>query len=75
MHTHMRIHTHLLLARSSSHLEEEGIQPNDWAQSWLRYLLSRELPLVSLLRLWDTFFSTDMGLDLHIYVALGMDPQ
>jgi hypothetical protein len=61
-----------ILPQLSGHLEEEGIQPNDWAQSWLQFLLSRELPLPSVLRLWDTYFSAPQSLQLHLYVCLAI---
>lgn len=51
-----------------SHFEEEEINSNDWATSWLQYLLACELPLDCVLRLWDTYFA--VGLELHIYVCL-----
>jgi len=56
----------------SSHLEEEGIQPNDWARSWLQSLLSHALPLQAVLRLWDSYFSSPEGLQLHIFVCLAI---
>jgi hypothetical protein len=55
-----------------NHFEEEEVQPNDWAQSWLQWVLSRELPLSSLVRLWDTYLSCDEGLELHLYVCLAI---
>lgn len=53
-----------------NHFEEEEINSNDWAPSWLQFLLSNELPLDCVLRLWDTYFSGELGLELHIYVCL-----
>lgn len=53
-----------------NHFEEEEISSNDWASSWLQYLLACELPLDCVLRLWDTYFSGELGLELHIYVCL-----
>jgi len=55
-----------------NYFEEEELSPNDWAMSWLKYLLSRELPLECIMRLWDTYFSYPDGLDLHIYVCLAI---
>jgi hypothetical protein len=55
-----------------NHFEEEEVQPSEWAQSWLRWLLSKELPLSSVIRLWDTYFSANEGLDLHMYVCLAV---
>jgi len=53
-----------------SHFEEEEVNSNDWATSWLRFLLSCELPLDCVMRLWDTYFADELGLELHIYVCL-----
>ncbi|EFA83949.1 hypothetical protein PPL_03019 [Heterostelium album PN500] len=55
-----------------NHFEEEEINSNDWAMSWLRYLLSVELPLECVLRLWDTYLSAQLGLDLHVFVCLAI---
>mmetsp|Transcript_1781 Transcript_1781/g.2295 ORF Transcript_1781/g.2295 Transcript_1781/m.2295 type:complete len:283 (-) Transcript_1781:105-953(-) len=55
-----------------NYFEEEELSPNDWAMSWLRYLLSKELPLECVLRLWDTYFSEPDGFDLHMYVCLAI---
>lgn len=52
-----------------NHFEEEEINSNDWATSWLQYLLACELPLDCVLRLWDTYFA-EPGLELHLYVCL-----
>lgn len=43
----------------------------EWAASWFQFLLSRELPLDCVMRLWDTYFAGPDGLRLHIYVCLG----
>lgn len=53
-----------------NHFEEEEINSNDWAPSWLQFLLSYELPLDCVMRLWDTYFSDPQGLELHLYVCL-----
>jgi len=56
-----------------NHFEEEETHSNDWAMSWLRYLLSCELPLECELRLWDTYFADlEQALDLHIHVCLAI---
>eukprot|EP00128_Syssomonas_multiformis_P018595 Colp12_sorted_trinity150504_noHs@24184 len=55
-----------------SHFEEEELEPNEWAVSWVQYLFAKELQMECLLRLWDTYFSTDYGFDLHIYVCLAV---
>eukprot|EP01095_Lingulamoeba_sp_RSL-Kostka_P001791 TRINITY_DN1258_c0_g1_i1.p1 TRINITY_DN1258_c0_g1~~TRINITY_DN1258_c0_g1_i1.p1 ORF type:complete len:290 (-),score=69.44 TRINITY_DN1258_c0_g1_i1:193-1062(-) len=54
------------------YFEEEDINQNDWAMSWLKWLLSKELPIDCVSRLWDTYFSSDVGIGLHIYVCLAI---
>ncbi|GAM17560.1 hypothetical protein SAMD00019534_007350 [Acytostelium subglobosum LB1] len=61
-----------LIPELFNHFEEEEINSNDWAMSWLQYLLSVELPLECVLRLWDTYLSAQLGLDLHIFVCLAI---
>jgi hypothetical protein len=48
------------------------IDPSRWLQSWLHFMLSVELPLPSLLRLWDYYFSDDECLHMHMFVCLGV---
>jgi len=48
------------------------VDPGSWAVDWLTRFLSKELTLPCLLRLWDTYFSADEGLDLHVYVCLAI---
>ncbi|KAF2073773.1 hypothetical protein CYY_004907 [Polysphondylium violaceum] len=55
-----------------SHFEEEEISNNDWATSWIQNLLSCELPIDCVLRLWDTYLSASLGLDLHVFVCLAI---
>ncbi|KAN0048009.1 hypothetical protein ACTA71_002400 [Dictyostelium dimigraforme] len=55
-----------------SHFEEEEINSNDWATSWIQNYLSCELPIECTLRLWDTYLSGRLGLDLHVYVCLAI---
>ncbi len=43
-----------------------------WLPSWLQFLLSVELPLPALLRLWDFYFSDDECVQMHMFVCLGM---
>ncbi|KAI9178760.1 hypothetical protein H9P43_005422 [Blastocladiella emersonii ATCC 22665] len=40
-----------------NYLDEEEVDAKEWLPSWLRYGLARELPLASLLRLWDVYFA------------------
>ncbi|KAI8049019.1 rab-GTPase-TBC domain-containing protein [Syncephalis plumigaleata] len=51
---------------------EEEVDVNEWATSWLQFLLSKELPLPCLLRLWDIYFSLDGKLENHVYVCLAL---
>jgi len=55
-----------------NYFEEEELLPNDWAMSWLKYVLSHELPFECVLRLWDTYFANPDGFDLHIYVCIAI---
>jgi len=38
----------------------------------LEFLLAKELPLHSVMRLWDTYFASDEGLRMHPYVCLAI---
>ncbi|EFC45351.1 predicted protein [Naegleria gruberi] len=49
----------------------EEVEPNEWCLPWIKYLLSKQLPLDCVRRLWDTYFSTN-DFDLHIYVCLAI---
>ena len=59
-------------------LEEEECSGGAWLQSWLQFLLARDLPLPCLLRLWDSYFAYtashghEATLQLHIYVCLAV---
>jgi len=55
-----------------NYFEEEELLPNQWAMSWLKYLLSHELPFECVLRMWDTYFAGQDGLDLHIYICIAI---
>lgn len=55
-----------------SYFEEEEVDPNSWALSWLKRLLSYELSMENVLRLWDTYLSCPDSLDLHIYICLAI---
>jgi len=43
------------------HFEDEELEPNAWALSWLDFLLAKELPFSCVLRLWDTYFAEEDG--------------
>jgi len=53
------------------YFEQEEVEPNDWANPWIRYMLSRELPMNFVCRLYDQYFATD-DFDLHYYVCLAI---
>eukprot|EP00741_Cyanophora_paradoxa_P022528 tig00021464_g21754.t1 len=55
-----------------NHFEEEELEANEWALSWSKYLLGKELPMQCVLRLWDTYFSACEGLQLHVYACLAI---
>lgn len=54
-----------------SHLHNEGLQFMQFAFRWMNCLLLRELPLVCILRLWDTYLSEERsGFEhFHVYVC------
>jgi len=54
------------------HFENEEINALLWVPSWLRSLLARQLPGECVLRLWDTYFASRDGLELHPFVCLAM---
>ncbi|KAJ1948102.1 hypothetical protein FBU59_001750 [Linderina macrospora] len=60
-----------------NYFEEEDVDVGEWASSWLRYLLAKEMPIRSLLRLWDVYFSMPDFVEFHSFVCLGMvyDPE
>eukprot|EP01104_Vermistella_antarctica_P002767 TRINITY_DN12986_c0_g1_i1.p1 TRINITY_DN12986_c0_g1~~TRINITY_DN12986_c0_g1_i1.p1 ORF type:complete len:294 (+),score=57.21 TRINITY_DN12986_c0_g1_i1:330-1211(+) len=62
----------VILPQLYCYFEEEEIDANAWVPSWLGFLLARELNLVCLYRLWDTYLSCDLGLELHTYVCLAI---
>jgi TBC1 domain family member 2 len=62
----------LLLPEVHNHLEEEDIDFKEWATSWCQFLLSKELPLNCVLRLWDTYFSAQDGIQMHVFVCLAI---
>ncbi|KXS11016.1 RabGAP/TBC [Gonapodya prolifera JEL478] len=61
-----------LLPDLYSHLEDEEVDFADWARSWFQFFLSKELPLECVARLWDTYFSVDEGIELHLFVCLAI---
>lgn len=61
-----------MLPELFTYFEDEEVGPNDWAVSWIRFLLAKELPMDCVLRLWDTYFSCAEGLGLHLYTMLAI---
>ena len=61
-----------LLPQLFAHLQGLFVDTSRWLQSWLQFLLSVELPLPTLLRLWDFYFSDDGCVQMHMFVCLGM---
>lgn len=62
------------------HFYEEELEPNDWALSWyvkfylisrVKTLLSRQLSMKSICRLWEIYFSIN-DFDLHLFVCLAI---
>jgi hypothetical protein len=53
-----------------NYFEEEEVNIREWATSWQRFLLAKELPLFCVQRLWDVYLAD--GLDLHVYVCLAL---
>lgn len=52
------------------HIEEQGLQFIQFAFRWMNCLLMRELPLIHIVRLWDTYLAMDDGFSkFHIYVC------
>jgi hypothetical protein len=56
------------------HFMDEEIDVKDWLSNWFSNILSKELPLDCVLRLWDTYFSIEEanGLELHTFVCLAI---
>eukprot|EP00906_Rhabdomonas_costata_P037191 RCo052288 len=60
-----------------AHLDDEGVEPNQWLMEWLAFLLSKQLPLECVLRLWDFYIvgGTEEWVPLHAYVCLALLQQ
>jgi len=48
-----------LLPELHEHFEAEELEYNEWALPWLQFLLSRELPLECVARLWDSYLAAE----------------
>ncbi|KAF9426252.1 hypothetical protein BGZ76_002844 [Entomortierella beljakovae] len=55
-----------------SYFEEEEVDIKEWAASALQFVLSRELSLENLMRLWDTYFAMPNWIELHPYFCLAI---
>jgi len=53
------------------HLDQEGIHFLQFGFRWMNCLLIREVPLKSLIRVWDTYVSEEVGgfENFHVYVC------
>lgn len=52
---------HRLDIELHSHFEREGLQYMQFAFRWMNCLLLRELPLHTIIRVWDTYLSEERG--------------
>ncbi|KAI8892693.1 rab-GTPase-TBC domain-containing protein [Globomyces pollinis-pini] len=62
----------LLLPDLYNHFQDEEVDIREWLSSWFETILSKQLPLDSILRLWDTYFSSTEKLSMHSYVCLSI---
>ncbi|KAJ2608667.1 hypothetical protein H4S08_004363 [Coemansia sp. RSA 1365] len=61
-----------LLPELYNYFEEEELDVGEWASSWLRNLLAKELPTSCILTLWDVYFSQPDFMDFHPFVCLAI---
>lgn len=54
-----------------SHFEEEEVDLRRLVAPWFETLLSKQLPIDCILRLWDQYISS-AGLELHVYTCLAI---
>mmetsp|Transcript_19666 Transcript_19666/g.32860 ORF Transcript_19666/g.32860 Transcript_19666/m.32860 type:complete len:313 (-) Transcript_19666:549-1487(-) len=57
-----------------AHLQEQGVMVQHFSTRWMNCALIRELPLRSIMRLWDTYFAEEHGgfENFHVYVCVVM---
>ncbi|RHZ88195.1 hypothetical protein Glove_26g209 [Diversispora epigaea] len=55
-----------------NYFEEEEVDINEWASSWLQFLFAKELQFENLMRLWDAYFSISDPIEFHPYVCLAV---
>ncbi|KAJ2552539.1 hypothetical protein EV175_003273 [Coemansia sp. RSA 1933] len=61
-----------LLPELYNYFEDEELDVSEWASSWLRFLLAKELPTGSVLELWDVYFSQTDFVEFHPFVCLAI---
>ncbi|KAJ2786103.1 hypothetical protein H4R18_000135 [Coemansia javaensis] len=61
-----------LLPELYTYFEEEELDIGEWAASWLRHLLAKELPTACVLALWDVYFALPDFIDFHPFVCLAI---
>ncbi|KAJ1796739.1 hypothetical protein LPJ59_003561 [Coemansia sp. RSA 2399] len=61
-----------LLPELYNYFEDEELDVSEWASSWLRFLLAKELPTGNVLDLWDVYFSLPDFVDFHPFVCLAI---
>ncbi|KAJ2757872.1 hypothetical protein H4S06_002967 [Coemansia sp. BCRC 34490] len=61
-----------LLPELYNYFEDEELDVSEWASSWLRFLLAKELPTANVLGLWDVYFSLPDFIDFHPFVCLAI---
>jgi hypothetical protein len=62
----------LLIPSLFTHFQEEEVETREWVVLWFQTLLSKQLPMECVLRLWDAYFSDHDGLLFHCYVCLAI---
>ena len=71
--SHLQTLMRTLMPDLFAHFQDEEVDFREIASSWFIYLLSREMHLPCVLRLWDTYFAdTDGGLNRHVYICLAV---
>ncbi|KAJ2123434.1 hypothetical protein IWW56_004955 [Coemansia sp. RSA 2131] len=61
-----------LLPDLYNYFEEEELDVGEWASSWLRNLLAKELPTSCVLALWDVYFAQPDFIEFHPFVCLAI---
>jgi TBC1 domain family member 2 len=63
---------HRLDAELFAHFQAQGVMFQFFTTRWMNCALMRELPLRSILRLWDTYFAEEYGgfENFHVYVCV-----